>query len=169
MVYKLTLTNTTDKPIFFKILLSLVSFTEVPNLRWPVNGIRGKLAANEAATVALLQKILPTEMQPGTKAELEKLDVRLEWKSEPVKGSSKPADLGKSVSFDTDAKQIAASNTGNQGKPEDTVANDAGISTDFDAALYEESGADGTKNCEACTFLNPISASECEVCGTTFN
>lgn len=108
-------------------------------------------------------------MQPGTKAELEKLDVRLDWKSEPVKGASKPAEEGKSVSFDADVKQGAASNTGNQGKPEDTFANDAGVGPDFDPALYEESGADGQKACGACTYLNPISATECEVCATTFN
>jgi hypothetical protein len=165
----LTLTNTTDRLILYKVSLSLVSFTEVPNLKWPVNGVRGKLAAGETSTVALLQKILPTEMQPGTKAELEKLDVRLDWKSEPVKGASKPAEEGKSVSFDADVKQGAASNTGNQGKPEDTFANDAGVGPDFDPALYEESGADGQKACGACTYLNPISATECEVCATTFN
>ena len=158
MVYKLTVTNTTDKQIMFKVKLSLVSFTEVPNLRWPINGIRGKLAANETSTVALLQKILPTNEQPGTKAELEKLDIRLDWKNEPVKGASKPAEDGKSVSFDAGARQTHDSNTGNQSKPEDTFANDAGICTDYDPALFEESGADGQKACAACTFLNPISA-----------
>lgn len=41
------------------------------------------MAANETSTVALLQKILPTEDLMGNKAELEKLEVKLTWKLEP--------------------------------------------------------------------------------------
>ena len=46
LVYKMTLNNTLDEAILFKIKLSPVSTANIPNLRWPVNGIRGRLAAN---------------------------------------------------------------------------------------------------------------------------
>ena len=104
LVYKLTLNNNTDQPILFKIKLNPVSEHEILNLRWPINGIKGSLTANETATVALLQKILPTEGALNEKAELEKLEVKLTWKAEPEKGMSKTANTGKNVSFDTDVK-----------------------------------------------------------------
>jgi len=83
LVYKMTLNNTKDHLIFFKIELSPVSKDDLPNLRWPINGIKGSLAANDTTTVALLQKILPMENLMGNKAELEKLEVKLTWKLEP--------------------------------------------------------------------------------------
>lgn len=77
----MTLNNTQEQKILYKIKLKLVEATDVPNLRWPVNGVRGTLGPNEAATVALLQKVLPTEGK-GDKAELEKLEIVLTWKHE---------------------------------------------------------------------------------------
>jgi len=78
----LSLNNTQDQKILYKIKLKLVEATDIPNLRWPVNGVRGTLGPNEAANVALLQKVLPTEGM-GDKAELEKLEIVLTWKLEP--------------------------------------------------------------------------------------
>lgn len=55
LVYKLTVTNTSDQPVEYK-----VNFTEeagsagTVNLRWPINGIKGKIAGNESQTIALL-------------------------------------------------------------------------------------------------------------------
>ena len=60
LVYKLTLSNTTESPILYKI-----SFKEVEagcNLNYPINGIKGSLAANEMSVIAALltRKISPT-------------------------------------------------------------------------------------------------------------
>ena len=109
----------------------------------------------------------------GNKAELEKLEVKLTWKAELKKGVSKPDSTGKSVKFDNDVKQVPASNVANQGTDGGTPADnfgsaDFGTGTDFDPALYEGSALD-EKSCGACTFLNQISATVCEVCGTKFN
>lgn len=79
LVYKMTLNNTMGDKIQFKIKLRPVSAAELPNLRWPRNGIKGSLGPNETSTVALLQKILPDEGM-GNKAELEKLEVKVTWK-----------------------------------------------------------------------------------------
>jgi len=54
LVYKMTLNNTQDQKVLYKIKLSPVSADEIPNLRWPVNGIKGSLNPNETAVVALL-------------------------------------------------------------------------------------------------------------------
>jgi len=53
LVYKLMLSNTTEQPILYKIGLKDLAGEEA-NLRWPVNGVKGSLAAGENATVALL-------------------------------------------------------------------------------------------------------------------
>lgn len=142
LVSKMTLSNTLDQKILFKIKLSVKSEADIPNLRWPVNGIRGVLNPNETAVVALLQKILPTEGM-GNKAELEKLDVNLSWKFEPSKSVSKSENTKKGVSFDPDVKQVTASNAGNQDTQVGTAV-DAGVGTDqaLDPALYEGSAAD---------------------------
>lgn len=62
MVYKLTVSNMSERPITYKI-----SFTEEDgfkdnvNLSYPANGIKGNVAANESTIVALLPKIRPAE------------------------------------------------------------------------------------------------------------
>ena len=81
LVYKIALTNTSDKKVMFKLKLSQKSDADTPNLRWPRNGFRGTLIANET-TMLLLDKILPTERSLGDKAELEKLDLKLFIKQE---------------------------------------------------------------------------------------
>ena len=85
----MTLTNTTDKKLMFKIKLNpKQKEDDTPNLRWPVNGFRGTLAAGEVTTV-LLAKILPTER---VLSEFEKLDVKLAVKQEQA--ASKDQDQG---------------------------------------------------------------------------
>ena len=57
-------------------MLSQLSDADTPNLRWPVNGIKGTLSGKESTQI-LLHKIEPTERKVGAKAELDKLSVRL--------------------------------------------------------------------------------------------
>ena len=83
LVYKLTLTNTTEQPILFKV--DFKDSGEGANLSWPVNGIKGKLAAGERATVAILPKILPGQAPTGEKFELEKLRVNVTSKPDVEK------------------------------------------------------------------------------------
>ena len=65
LVYMLTLNNSTEQKIAYKVKFRVANPAAVPNLRWPVNGIRGTLAANSADNVALIQKIVPTEGVSG--------------------------------------------------------------------------------------------------------
>ena len=104
LVYKMDLSNTTDEKVLFKIKLSPGSDAEGLNLKWPVNGIRGSLAAKETATVALLQKILPVEGATEGKTELEKLEVTVTWRAEPKKNASRVPEAGAGASSDPDAK-----------------------------------------------------------------
>lgn len=62
LVYKLSLTNTTEQPILYKVRFSAPPSGEPVNLDWPINGIKGSMAAGENATVALLAKIFPGEV-----------------------------------------------------------------------------------------------------------
>jgi hypothetical protein len=84
-VYKLSLTNTTEQPVLFKVSFTRSDNGESVNLDWPVNGIKGGLAAGENATVALLAKILPEDSPTTDKFELEKLKVNLTWKADVEK------------------------------------------------------------------------------------
>lgn len=83
-MYKLSLTNTTDNPVLFKVSFTKPKNGESVNLDWPINGIKGGLASGENATIALLPKILPEEV-PSDKLELEKLKVELSWKADVQK------------------------------------------------------------------------------------
>jgi len=65
LIYLLTLNNATEQKIAYKVKFRVTNPTEVPNLRWPLNGVRGTLAANSNENVALLQKIVPTEGVSG--------------------------------------------------------------------------------------------------------
>ena len=47
-------------------------------MRWPINGLKGRLDAGQGETVALLNKILPD--QESTIDELDKLKVSIKWK-----------------------------------------------------------------------------------------
>jgi len=86
LVYKLSLTNTTDHPVLFKITFAEPTNGESVNLDWPINGIKGGLAAGENSTIALLPKILPEEVSSEVnKLELEKLKVKLNWKADVQK------------------------------------------------------------------------------------
>lgn len=60
LVYMLTLNNSTEQKIAYKVKFRVANPAAVPNLRWPLNGIRGTLAANSNDNVALIQKIVPT-------------------------------------------------------------------------------------------------------------
>ena len=80
LVYKVTLTNTSDTAQKFKLELSLASAGDTPNLLWPVNGYRGQLGANET-THLLLPKIAPSVRGLGEKAELDKLEIVLKVKA----------------------------------------------------------------------------------------
>jgi len=80
LVYKVTLTNTSDKAQKFKLELSLASANDTPNLLWPVNGYRGQLGGNET-THFLLPKIEPSVRGLAEKAELDKLEMVLKVKA----------------------------------------------------------------------------------------
>ena len=114
LVYMMTLSNLTDTPILFKVKLRQLDPTEVVNLRWPVNGIRGTIGANSVATVALFQKIHPTEGVAGEKAELEKLDIQLICKTKQEEAKAPDAAENANVSSG-DAKQGPASSVDNSG------------------------------------------------------
>ena len=79
------MSNTTEQPVLFKVSFSRPDNGESVNLDWPVNGIKGGLAAGENATVALLAKILPEDAPAADKFELEKLKVNLTWKADVEK------------------------------------------------------------------------------------
>lgn len=83
LVYKLSLSNMTELNILFKV--TLAENGEEANLSWPINGIKGSLAAGENATVALLHKIRPAESSANGKFEIEKLRVKLTWKPDASK------------------------------------------------------------------------------------
>ena len=80
LVYKVTVTNTSDTALKFKLELSQPNTSDTPNLLWPVNGYRGQLGGNET-THLLLPKIEPSERGLGDKAELDKLDLVLKVKA----------------------------------------------------------------------------------------
>ena len=80
LVYKVTLTNTSDTSQKFKLELGQPTTGDTPNLLWPVNGYRGQLGANET-THLLLPKIEPSVRGMGEKAELDKLDLILKVKA----------------------------------------------------------------------------------------
>lgn len=149
LVYKLTLSNTTEAPILFKI--DFKDTGEGANLSWPINGIKGKLAAGERATVALLPKIRPDEAPTGGKYELEKLKVNV---------TSKP-DVEKI------AQQVAPVDAPSQGSG--GVSKPQGGSDSVQPYPATDLYAMSEKNCGACTMLNPMSATVCSVCGTPFN
>lgn len=166
LVYMMTLSNQTEDKIAFKVKFRLKDPAEVPNLRWPVNGIRGTLAAKTTDNVVLLQKIHPVEGVAGEKAEIEKLDIQLTSKIIEVKVAS--AEGAKD-----DAKQGAASSVDNVG----TTANTNGKGGTEAAALpfYDPqdvgvAGSSDQKSCAACTMFNSKSATSCSICGgTAFN
>lgn len=168
-MYKLSLANTTEQPILFKIKFGAPANGEPVNLDWPINGIKGSLGPNENATVALLPKIFPGEPAANNaQYELEKLKVELSWKAD-VEKIAKMADNKNS--------NLAAGNSG-AAVPESGGSGAVGGSNTHgggDWPVYNEweeemtpGGSSGEKNCPACTFLNPVSASRCSVCDTTF-
>ena len=65
LAYMLTLNNQSDHNIEYKVKFKLVDPNQVPNLRWPINGVRGLMAAQTHDNVVLLQKIIPTEGVDG--------------------------------------------------------------------------------------------------------
>lgn len=77
MVLKLTVSNTTQEPILFKIKF------ETPqkdiNLDWPRTGLKGALDANETRVVALLTKREPNAGPIG------ELKAKLSWKIDASK------------------------------------------------------------------------------------
>ena len=84
LVYKLTLSNTTEQPILYKISFKVQGGNDdTINLRYPINGIKGSLAANEMSHIAALltRQSLQPDAQPSTgKFELEKVQPVLTWK-----------------------------------------------------------------------------------------
>ena len=82
LVYKLTLSNTTEQPILYKISFKKDGDDTV-NLRYPINGIKGSLAANEMSNIAALltrQSLFPDAPPSTGKFELEKVQAILTWK-----------------------------------------------------------------------------------------
>ncbi len=60
LVYKFTLSNTTETPILYKISFEPSDEVSV-NLNWPTNGIKGSMGPSDNAVVALLAKVKPGE------------------------------------------------------------------------------------------------------------
>lgn len=85
LVYKLTLSNTTDKPILFKISFKEQlndAENEAVNLNYPITGIKGSLAANEMSNICALltRKVQPGASYESGRFELEKVEAVLKWK-----------------------------------------------------------------------------------------
>ena len=110
----MTLSNLTEQTILYKVKLRQVDPTEVLNLRWPINGIKGTLGANSIATVGLFQKIHPTEGIAGEKAELEKLDIQLVCKVKQEEQKA-PTAAENATGSSGDAKQATTSSVDNSG------------------------------------------------------
>lgn len=176
LVYKLSVSNTTEQPILYKVSFKAPANGEPVNLDWPINGIKGAMGPGENATVALLAKIFPGEALSSSQFELEKLRVELTWKAD-VEKIAKMADSKPSVNNNNNnwssgaaaggvsdsggsANAAAATNTQGQGNN-----NWQGYSEWDEMAASEVAGE---KNCIACTFLMPVSASVCSVCQTAF-
>jgi len=83
LVYKLTVTNTTEDPVTFRIEINEKQNADKPiNIHWPRTGLAGKLIGNESTVVGMLCKIEPSATQ-GAEAgltEISKLNFSLKVK-----------------------------------------------------------------------------------------
>ena len=157
LVYKLMLSNTTEVHVLFKIDFKKDLGETKVNLHWPINGIKGKLAPGENATVALLAKIHPREeMQASGKFELEKLKVNLTWKP----NLEKIAVIKDAVAQDG---MLAASVGNDQWSNQDDNFNiPLGVAApDVNSFVNIDQSGSAEKNCSACTMLNPVTATIC--------
>ena len=138
LVYKLTVSNMSEVPILFKVVFN--KGANDVNLSWPVNGIKGQVAANEVTTIALLPKIHPNQSHSvDGNYEIEKLSPQITWKR--------------------DEEKIAQLERFNAPEPV--------VIPEEKPSVYEAPQSD-EKNCGICTFLNPMSAKSCSICGSSF-
>lgn len=90
LVYKFTISNTTNSPIQFRVKLKPKNEDSEINLYWPTTGLRGSVAASETLIVALLPKLRPVNQLTGgasLMSEVEKLDIKLWWQVDASKES----------------------------------------------------------------------------------
>ena len=138
---------------------------EEVNLSWPLNGVKGSLAAGENTVAALLTKLRPGDDPAGGRFELEKLRVNLSWKPDVEKIARLDKANNNSVG--------GAAASGGSGAAPTQNAQGSGVGYNYndDIDYFGDGSASGLaeKNCGMCTMLNPMSARACSVCGTTFN
>ena len=69
--------NHTGTPILYTIKFEKKTDADLVNLRWPINGIKGRTNVVNS-TIAMLPKVRPTTQTNGTN-EVEKLNISLTW------------------------------------------------------------------------------------------
>lgn len=161
MVFKLTVQNASPTPKMVKVSMLENADAEQPvNLHWPRSGFRTKLDANSFKTLGFLTKIHPTETfgQEAGLTEAGKLDFSLKCKDDLEKIASNPqaTEVQGPVPHGGPTEPEQTSGTHEMG-----TGPDAGIEgynpNDF-------GGAGEDRQCPVCTFANPISNKQCEMC-----
>lgn len=183
LVYKFSISNTTNSPIQFRIKLKPKNADDQINLYWPTTGLRGSVASSETLIVALLPKLRPENQLTGAASlisEVEKLDIKLWWqvdadKESLLKTSQNKQDAKnfegkvekKVVAFNEDVQTVCTSNVQNLAGSDHGPTQNAGADTyAFNASDFAGEGDE--KSCSACTFLNPIWNTRCSCCDTLF-
>lgn len=116
LVYRISLTNTTDKNLKYKIDLKDKGAADV-NLSWPRTGFKGQLGAGKWLVLAVLPKLVPSAKEDTP--ETAKLEWKLSWKEDMSKkaGSSATDKKGEGkntggVSFNDKVDTVGASTGG---------------------------------------------------------
>lgn len=125
------------------------------------------MSPSDNGVVALLAKIKPSEVE-GSQYELEKLKVNLTWKPDAEKIARMEKLQAASASNNP---AVGLPVTGGVTDPQEYQGGGgSAAATGFEAGVPDY-GADtfaDEKNCNACTMLNPVSATICSICGTSF-
>jgi len=131
------------------------------NMHWPRTGMRATLDENSFKTLGFLTKIQPTEAF-GAEAgltEVSKLDFTLKVKDDVEK-------IANMVQPETETEVQGPVSNGGPTAPEQTSGTHemgTGPDTGYNPNDFGSAGGED-RQCPVCTFFNPASNKECEIC-----
>lgn len=169
LLYKISIKNMREDQNSIKFKIRFNAKEKDINLQWPHMGVKGNCKHSETESIViLLPKINPYDNSD----ELSKLNLEFivnEVKTEAsfsVQNAEQSCsnNANKTVSFDDNVSTIATYGPEPPGVTAASTGTGVADTNDFN---YGNQGGQ-EKNCGACTMLNPITASICEICMTEF-